>query len=140
MLDLFDRRVSIFRIIQWVVLEVREAGGEVSQQVLQSFVLAELEARFLFGNDVRKLLAELRYEIAYLHMYTTAMANDFSRPDRGEILITRLAIMLKFNWNEKQSEKDFDITRGSEWLSRLARVFAPYMRLAQKQRSMWWPF
>ena len=61
-LDLFDRRVSIFRIIQWVVLEVREAGGEVSQQVLQSFVLAELEARFLFGNDVRKLLAELRYD------------------------------------------------------------------------------
>jgi len=85
---------------------------------------AELEARFLFGDEVLKRLETLRGELAFLNTYTNAMIADPHLPDRNNII-----------------QQKYKCLKGlANWSLNTVQVFAPYIRLTQKQRNVWWPF
>jgi hypothetical protein len=121
--DLFEKRLRLFNSIELAIGQVvRDA--ETSPETLQTFLQAEADARFLFGLDVLKELRSLGSDFEFLHTYSKAVIDDPDLPNRDDIF--------KERWNILQRLND-------DWLDRLSRTFAPYIRLTQKQQSIWWP-
>ena len=121
--DLFEKRLRLFNLIELAIGQVvRDA--ETSPETLQTFLQAEADARFLFGLDVLKELRSLGSDFEFLHTYSKAVIDDPDLPNRDDIF--------KERWNILQRLND-------DWLDRLSRTFAPYIRLTQKQQSIWWP-
>src|SRR5262245_24810141 len=123
-LDLFEKRTQLFNSIELVIGQVL-TDGETSNDTLQAFLQAEADARFLFGDDVLRELVSLTADRAFLNEYTKAAIDDPNLPDRDNIFRERWDILRRL---------------GDDWQRRLAQNFEPYMRLSQKQRSIWWPF
>jgi hypothetical protein len=123
-IDLFEKRLRLFNSIELAIGQVvRDA--ETSPETLQIFLQADADARFLFGLDVLKELRSLGSDLEFLHTYSKAVIDDPDLPNRDDVF--------KERWNILQR-------LGDDWLDRLSRTFAPYIRLTQKQQSIWWPF
>jgi len=123
-IDLFEKRLRLFNSIELAIGQVvRDA--ETSPETLQTFLQAEADACFLFGLDVLKELRSLGSDFEFLHIYSKAVIDDPDLPNRDDIFQER--------WNILQR-------LGDDWPERLSRTFAPYIRLTQKQQSIWWRF
>jgi hypothetical protein len=123
-IDLFEKRLRLFNSIELAIGQVvRDA--ETSPETLQTFLQAEADACFLFGLDVLKELRSLGSDFEFLHTYSKAVIDDPDLPNRDDIFQER--------WNILQR-------LGDDWPERLSRTFAPYIRLTQKQQSIWWRF
>jgi hypothetical protein len=121
-LDLFEKRLRLFNSIELAIGQVLR-DAETSHETLRTFLQAEADARFLFGDDVRKELRLLGYDFEFLHTYSKAVIDDPNLPDRDNIFRERWEVL----------------KRVEDWPPRLPRTFAPYLCLTQKQPSVWWP-
>jgi hypothetical protein len=122
-LDLFEKRLRLFNSIELVIAQVLR-DAETSPETLRTFLQAEADARFLFGDDVQEELRLLGYDLEFLQTYSKAVIDDPDLPDRDNIFRERWDVL-----------KRMDV-----WPGRLARTFDAYIRLTQKQRNVWWPF
>jgi hypothetical protein len=78
-LDLFDRRVAVFRDIEEAAkAALNELGRAQLEPAFWSYVRAEANARFLFGEEVIVALSNLRRDFA------NVMAFSEIRPDHPE--------------------------------------------------------
>ena len=120
-LDLFDRRIAIFRKIEAAAKGMLNAGGRADMEApFWSYIRAEADARFLFGEDVIETLVKRREDIA------AVMA--FSDVDHGHP-----------GWQQLNDRKYAALQNLAAFVQNPSPLFAPYIRLDQKMPSLWWP-
>jgi hypothetical protein len=120
-LDLFDRRLAVFHDVDEAAKAILNAtSGSERQAPFWRYIKAEANARFLFGQEIIDLLAERRKDIAAIMSFSDIR---FDHPEYAK-LIDRMQIA-------QQNLAAF--------VQNSAESFAPYMRLDQKMRSLWWP-
>ena len=120
-LDLFDRRLAIIREIEEAAkIVLNDPGRQKVDPAFWSFVRAESNARFLFGEDILKALAELRQDLANVMAFSDIPVDS---PD----------------YQRKVDIKYASLQRIVDFISHSSRLFAPYVRLDQKMPSLWWP-
>jgi hypothetical protein len=119
-LDLFDRRIAVFREIEEAAKGILNAqNGTEMEKPFWSFVRAEANARFLFGVDVIAALEALRSDLAD--------AMSFTGIEQGP----------EYNkMNDRKHEARQNIASFIQVKS--APLFAPYIRLDQKMSGLWW--
>jgi hypothetical protein len=120
-LDLFDRRIAVFREIEDAAKGMLNASNTSDmEKPFWAYVRAESNARFLFGQDVIGALESLRSDIADVMSLT-----GIERGPDSDKMIDRKYLAL-------QNIAGFIQTKS-------APLFAPYIRLDQKMPSLWWP-
>jgi hypothetical protein len=112
-LDLFDRRFGVLQRVEDAARDM--VAPRNLEEAFFKFVLAEREARFLFGEDVVASLSELRGHMAAV----TAFHGVAQHNDQFHAAMQEIAIFLS---------------------TKVTPLFAPYLRLDQKMPSVWWPF
>jgi hypothetical protein len=120
-LDLFDRRIAVFREIEEAAKGILNAQNKSDmEKPFWSFVRAEANARFLFGLDVIAALEALRSDLADVMSFTGIEHS----PDSNKI-------------NDRKYQALQNIASFIQVKS--APLFAPYIRLDQKMSGLWWP-
>lgn len=120
-LDLFDRRMSVFEVIGEAIGEITRAG-EVTPDILNSFSRARFNATFLFGADVYVYLDELRKDMSWMETYRADLID--SHPNREQILEQRNEVFMRI----------------MEFYKNFEAVFSPYLQLKYKNRPFWRPW
>jgi hypothetical protein len=121
-LDLFDRRIAVFREIEESAKGILVASSNASdmQKPFFAYIHAEANARFLFGQEVIVVLQALRSDIADVMAFTGIE----SGPD----------------WEKLHDRKYQALQNITAFIqTKSAPLFAPYIRLDQKMPSLWWP-
>jgi hypothetical protein len=122
-LELFDRRVAVFRELEDAAKGMLNAVGRKDMEApFWSYIRAEANARFLFGEEVIAALTRLRGDIADA-MSFSEISDD--QPERQQ--------MSDRKYRALQNIAAF-LQGGS------APLFGPYIRLDQKMPGLWWPF
>ena len=120
-LELFDRRLAVFRKLEESAKGILDG---VSRKDLEapfwSYIEAESNARFLFGEEVITALSRLRANIADAMAFCEI---GDEHPDRHN-LIERHSAALQYI---------------AAFIQNSSPLFAPYMRLDQKMPSLGWP-
>lgn len=120
-LDLYERRLAAFDAIEQAIFIVnREA--EVTQETFNLFAKGQLNARFVFGDEVTKYLQELRGAFAFVMCFPPLP--DGSMPYAQSDLTNKLKATLKITAFHDDG----------------VRKFKPYMDLTQKNTSFWRPW
>lgn len=120
-IDLYDRRLRAFTQIEKAIQAVLREG-EVSSNDFYEFSVGQTEARFLFGEDVRDYLQELRGHLAWLVSFRNDVIDQSSERQRLiDEKFDRLATVLQF-------------------FERSPAIFAPYLNLTQKSTPFWRPW
>jgi hypothetical protein len=117
-LDLFDRRLAVFREIEASTRSILNAATRAEMaDPFWRFIKAESDARFLFGMEVTAKLEEVHADVAAVMAFNEAA--DHQAIDRQHQALQNLATFIQ----------------------RTAPVlFGPYIRLDQKMPSLWWPW
>jgi hypothetical protein len=120
-LDLFDRRVAVFRQIEDAAKGMLNTASRADMEApFWSYIRAESDARFLFGEDVIETLAKRREDIAAVMAFSEL---DHSHPE----------------WQQLNDRKYTALQNLAAFVQNSSPIFAPYMRLDQKMPSLWWP-
>jgi hypothetical protein len=120
-IDLYDRRLKVYTQLEKAIVPVLREG-EVSQEAFREFVIGEADARFLFGDDVHEYLKTLRKRFAWLLSFTNEVIDQ--KPNRNQL------IDLKFKY----------IAEIVAFYDNAPDLFAPYMKLTQKNTPFWRPW
>jgi hypothetical protein len=116
-LDLFDKRLAVYRKVHDAVGKVNATGlAEGAAEAL--FLEAQREARFLFGPEVKAYLDELWMHFIQLH---AAQSNTQSTDED----VRKRAV-------QRQSELFQEIT---QFYYEGGDVFAPYLQMDQRLRA-----
>lgn len=121
-LDLFDRRFDVYGEIRSGIGSI-VTSGKVSPEVEQKIGRAIETARFYFGTEVISYLDQLWRSMIDLSHYESAIEGT-EGTDRAALIEKRRSAFEKI----AAFYKDGPL------------LFAPYIRLDQKMRSLWWPF
>jgi hypothetical protein len=120
-LDLHEKRTKAFGLIeQAVFIAFRE--GEVTQQTFNIFAQGQLDARFVFGDEVVTYLKDLRSAFSFVMCFPRQPSG--STPYSAEDNDKRTKALLKIT--------DFHDDGVAK--------FKPYMDLTQKNISFWRPW
>jgi hypothetical protein len=120
-LDLFERRLAVFREIEEAAkAALNDLGKQKLEPAFLSYVRAEANARFLFGEEVITALARLREDFA------AVMAFSDIAVDHPE-------------FQQLNDRKHGALQRLAAFILNSSPLFAPYIRLDQKMPSLWWP-
>lgn len=120
-IDLYDRRLKVYTQLEKAIGSVLREG-EVSGEALTDFMIGEADARFLFGNDVREYLKLLRKHFAWLSSFTDDVIDR--RTNRNQLI-------------DLKSEYLGEII---SFYDKAPDLFAPYMKLTQKNTPFWRPW
>jgi hypothetical protein len=113
-LDLFDKRLSIFEEIRSIVGEViRE--GTAPDELLFRYYKAIDRVPYFFGEEVQKYVEQIRLHIIDLNLANTMMKNQ-SDPDRPQ-------------WIKRRKSEFLAVTN---FYRESGPLFAPYMKAHQK--------
>lgn len=119
--DLYDRRLTVYVQLEKAIGPVvRE--GEASGEAFREFMIGEADARFLFGDDVREYLKTLRKSFAWLLSFTNEVIDR--SPDRAQLIDTKFKYLGEI----------------AAFYDKAPDLFAPYMKLAQKNTPFWRPW
>jgi hypothetical protein len=120
-IDLYERRMSAYAQIDKSVQSVMNKG-EATHDDLYQFVVAQTGARFLFGQDVRSYLQDLREHLAWLVTF-----NDVAIDESPEA--------------QQLSDEKFErMKRFVSFFDTSSELFAPYLCLDQKHTPFWRPW
>jgi hypothetical protein len=120
-IDLFDRRLKVYdQLADGISTVMRE--DEVNNQAFHEFMIGQADATFLFGDDVQDYLQELRKYFAWLMSITNEVIDK--SPKRAELIDT----------------KSKCISEIVAFYDRAPGLFAPYMKLTQKNTPFWRPW
>jgi hypothetical protein len=120
-IDLYDRRLKVYEQLGKAIGPVvRE--GEVSEAAFNEFMIGQADATFLFGDDVLEYLKSLRKCFAWL----LSIRNEFidNSPNRAELIDTKYKYI-------GEIVAFYDKAPG---------LFAPYMKLTQRNTPFWRPW
>jgi hypothetical protein len=120
-IDLYDRRLKVFSQLEAAIGEVMREGS-VPGSAFQAFMIAQADARFLFGDDVKAYLQTLREHLAWMTSFTDNVIDQ--RTNRAQL------IDIKF--------KKFGVV--TEFYKTAPELFGPYMNLSQKNIPFWRPW
>lgn len=120
-LDLHEKRTKAFGQIEQAVF-IAFGEGEVSQATFNLFAQGQLDARFIFGDEVAVYLKELRGAFAFVMCFPRQVAG--SMPYSAEDAAKRTKALLKI----------------TEFHDEGVLKFNPYMALTQKNLSFWRPW
>jgi hypothetical protein len=119
-IDLYDRRLRVYAQLEKAIAPVvRE--GEVTSEAFKEFAIGEADARFLFGDDVLEYLKTLRKRFAWLVSFTDDVIDR--KPNRKQL------IDLKYEY----------LGEITAFYDKAPDLFAPYMKLTQKNIPFWRP-
>jgi hypothetical protein len=120
-IDLYDRRLKVYQQLEKAIGPVLREG-EVSGAAFNEFMIGQADATFLFGEDVQEYLKSLRKCFAWLLSMTNEVIDN--SPKRAELIDT------KFKY----------IAEIVAFYDTAPRLFAPYMKLTQKNTPFWRPW
>jgi hypothetical protein len=120
-IDLYDRRLKVYQQLEKAIGPVLREG-EVSAAAFKEFMIGQADATFLFGEDVQEYLKSLRKCFAAL----LGMTKEFidNSPERAKLVETKSKYLLEI------------VT----FYDTAPRLFAPYMKLTQKNTPFWRPW
>jgi hypothetical protein len=119
--DLYDRRLKVFHQLEsavGIVMRDAEANGDS----FQNFAIAQADARFLFGDDVKGYLKSLRESFAWLTSFTNTVIDQTA------------------NRNELIDIKYGHIKRIIAFYEEAPAIFGPYIFLTHKSTPFWRPW
>src|SRR4029078_3328550 len=119
--DLYDRRLKVYQQLA-KAFGPAPRDGEVSHAAFNEFLIGQADAAFLFGDDVQEYLASMRKCLAWLLSRTNEVIDN--SPNRAELIDTKA--------------KHF--TEIVAFSDTAPRLFAPYMKLTQKNTPVWRPW
>jgi hypothetical protein len=119
--DLYDRRLKVFHQLEGAVGIVMR-DGEANGDAFQNFAIAQADARFLFGDDVKAYLQTLRESFAWLMSFTNSVIDQSD--DRSAL------IDIKY----RHIEKIVDFYKEAP------AIFGPYISLTHKSTPFWRPW
>lgn len=120
-IDLYDRRLKVYAQLEKTIAPVLREG-QVSGDALKEFMIGQADARFLFGDDVQEYLKTLRKYFTWLVSFTDDVIDQ--RPDREQM------IDLKYRY----------LGGVIAFFDEAPELFAPYMKLTQKNVQFWRPW
>lgn len=119
--DLYDRRLAVYQRLEAAISEVMRHGA-ANDQSFHEFAVGQADARFLFGDDVKEYLQQLRKGFAFLVSFRDADIDE--SPNRTEL------IDIKYK----------HITKITGFFAEAPDIFEPYMRLSQRHTPFWRPW
>ena len=119
--DLYDRRLKIFQKVEDAIAPVMR-DAEANAEAFQTFSIAQAEARFLFGEDIKEYLQTLRESFAWLLSFTNTVIDQSE--NRAEL------VDAKYN----------HIKRIVDFYNIAPTLFAPYIELKHKNTPFWRPW
>jgi hypothetical protein len=120
-IDLYDRRLKVYQQLHDAIVPVVR-HGEVSGAAFNEFMIGQVDATFLFGEDVQDYLKSLHKCFAWLLSMTNEVIDN--SPKRAEMIDT----------------KSKHIAEIIAFYETAPRLFAPYMKLTQKNTPFWRPW
>jgi hypothetical protein len=120
-IDLYDRRLKVYQQLEKAVGPVLREG-EVSGAAFKEFMIGQADATFLFGEDVQEYLKSLRKCFAQLMSITNEVIEK--SPDYAQL----------------RDIKSKHIAEIIAFYDTAPRIFAPYMKLTQKNTPFWRPW
>ena len=120
-IDLYDRRLKVYAQLEKAIGPVLREG-KVNGEAFKEFMIGQADARFLFGDDIHEYLGVLRGSFAWLLSFTDDVIDQ--EPNRKQM------IDLKYQ-HLREIIAFFD---------KAPDLFAPYMKLAQKNTPFWRPW
>jgi hypothetical protein len=121
-LDLFQKRIDVYEDIE-SALGVVLREGKVDEDAFRRFLTSKLAARFLFGRDVLAYLDSIYKDIVSLNTIYRDDVID-TKPDREALI-----------------NKKYDaFNHIAEFAQNAPEIFAPYMRMNQKNTPFWRPW
>jgi hypothetical protein len=121
-LDLFDRRLQVFELVEAACGAVI-SSGKASMNELRQFHQAKGKARFLFGDDVNSYLKGRIADCAFLLSFDNEAISEHP-PNQRQTLIQK---------------KYKALENIAEFQTQAPPIFGPYMRLDQKMPGTWSP-
>ena len=118
---LHERRFTVYSQIEKAVQAVLREG-EPDHEDMYEFTVGQSAARFLFGDDVRSYLQDLREHLAWLVSFNSPIIE--ASPQREQLI------------EEKYNRLKYFF----EFFDRSPEIFAPYLRLDQKISPFWRPW
>lgn len=119
--DLYDRRLKVFHQLESAV-DIVMRDGEANGNAFQNFAIAQADARFLFGDDVKTYLQTLRESFAWLMSFTNAVIDQSE--NRSALIDTKY----------KHIGKIIDFYKEAP------AIFGPYISLSHKSTPFWRPW
>jgi hypothetical protein len=113
-LELFERRLTIFEEIRSIVGEVTRTGA-APDDVLNRYSKAIDRVPYFFGQEVQAFVEEIRLRMIDLNLANTMMANPLG-VDRSD-------------WVSKRSDNFLKVTK---FYQQAPTLFGPYMQAHQK--------
>lgn len=120
-IDLYDRRLKVYTQLEKAIGPVLREGKATGND-LREFMIGQADAKFLFGEDVQKYLLVLRKRLAWLVSFTDEVIDR--RNNRNQL------IDLKYQYLEEVIV----------FFDKAPDLFAPYMKLTQKNTPFWRPW
>ena len=120
-IDIYDRRLKVYAQLEKAIGSVGQ-HAQVSDEAFRDFVIAEADARFLFGDDVHEYMRKLRKRFAWLVTFTDDVIDR--RNNRTQLI-------------DLKAEYLNDVM---EFYNEAPDLFAPYMKLTQKNTPFWRPW
>jgi hypothetical protein len=119
--DLYDRRLKVFHQLESAVGIVMQ-DGEANGESFRNFAIAQADARFLFGDDVKEYLQTLRESFAWLTSFTNTVIDQSE--NRAELIDTKYR----------------HIKRIIDFYEEAPAIFGPYISLTHKSTPFWRPW
>jgi hypothetical protein len=119
--DLYDRRLKVYEQLKKAIGPVL-VHGEASDEAFKDFMIGQADATFLFGENVQEYLESLRKCFNWL----LTMKNEVidNSPNRAKLIDTKSKHIAEIN----------------AFYVEAPPLFAPYMKLAQKNTPFWRPW
>jgi hypothetical protein len=120
-IDLYDRRLKVYSQLEAAIGEVMREG-QAHASAFQAFATGQADARFLFGDDIKGCLQELRKSFAWMIAFTNQVIDQ--SPNRAELIDTKYKHLQKI-------VGFYDVAPA---------LFEPYIRLTQRNTPFWRPW
>jgi hypothetical protein len=121
--DLYDRRLKVFTQLEKAIGSVLRQG-DARGDAFNDFLIGEADSRFLFGDDVRTYLMGLRKTFAWMSTYTGSVIDQYPDEERGTLIHQRANHLSEI----------------AAFYDKAPDLFAPYMKLTQKNIPFWRPW
>jgi hypothetical protein len=119
--DLYERRLKVYEQLSKAIGPVLREG-EVNGEALRDFMVGEADAKFLFGEEVIAYLENLRRSFAWMSSFSNKVIDQAS--NRGDL------IDIKYK-HLREITAFYEVAPD---------IFAPYMKLTQKNTPFWRPW